>query len=47
MSGFRAMRRTAIENHCRLAAETVNVKFARAFPRHLVSVVLTVNSGYE
>jgi len=37
--------RTAIENHCRLAGETINLRFAQALP--LVSIVLTVNSGYE
>jgi hypothetical protein len=41
--------RTAIENHCRLGLETMRPMF-----RHVpmqgargVSVVLTVNSGYE
>jgi hypothetical protein len=39
--------RTAIENHCRLALETVRPIFARELARSMVSVVLTVNSGYE
>ena len=37
--------RTAIANHCRLAGECVNPRFAYALPLH--SIVLTVNSGYE
>lgn len=40
-----SQQRTAIENHCRLAAETINLRFASA--NALYSVVLTVNSGYE
>lgn len=37
---------TAIRHHCRLAGETVHARFAYiAAP--MVSVVLTVNSGYE
>jgi hypothetical protein len=38
--------RTALEHHCRLAAETLHPDFARTLPGAL-SVVLTVNSGYE
>ena len=38
--------KTAIENHCRLACECVNFRFARLLPCG-VSIVLTVNSGYE
>lgn len=38
--------RIAVENHCRLAAETMQPKFSRILPIG-VSVVLTVNSGYE
>lgn len=35
----------AIRNHCRLAGETIHPRFAHV--TGLVSVVLTVNSGYE
>ena len=38
--------RSAIENHCRLAGETMNPMFRRMDARGF-SVVLTVNSGYE
>jgi hypothetical protein len=37
--------KTAIEYHCRFAFETVQRRFA--FLDDKVSVVLTVNSGYE
>lgn len=37
---------TAIDRHCRLAVETMSPQFARMLPGGL-SVVLTVNSGYE
>lgn len=37
---------TAITWHCRLAVETMHPRFARRLPGGL-SVVLTVNSGYE
>ena len=37
--------RIALDHPCRLGGETVNPRFAQAFPLH--SVVLTVNSGYE
>lgn len=37
----------ALRYHCRLAAETMQRRFARALPRYGVSVVLSVNSGYE
>lgn len=36
----------ALTRHCRLSAETVNREFARMLGNGL-SVVLTVNSGYE
>jgi len=36
----------AIDNHCRLSIETMHPRFARRLPGGL-SVVLTVNSGYE
>lgn len=39
--------KTAIENHCRFAFETAQPKFARALDNLAVSVVLTVNSGWE
>lgn len=38
--------RTAIENHCRLSIETMHPRFSHTTP-HGMSVVLTVNSGYE
>jgi hypothetical protein len=38
--------RRAIENHCRLAGETLQPKFARLLPSG-ITIVLTVNSGYE
>jgi len=37
---------TAIAYHCRLSVETMHQRFARPLPAGL-SVVLTVNSGYE
>lgn len=36
----------ALEHHCRLACETMHPRFARLLPLGM-SVVLTVNSGYE
>lgn len=44
---FQAMRRVAIEYHCRLGGETVHERFCKGSMRDLISVVLTVNSGYE
>jgi hypothetical protein len=38
--------RTAIENHCRLSGETINPLF-RSVRRDGISIILTVNSGYE
>jgi hypothetical protein len=38
--------RVALEHHCRLSVETLHPDFARLLPGGL-SVVLTVNSGYE
>jgi hypothetical protein len=38
--------RTAIEQHCRLSIETARPEFSRMLIGGL-SVVLTVNSGYE
>lgn len=37
---------TALDNHCRLSIETMRPEFGRILPSGL-SVVLTVNSGYE
>jgi hypothetical protein len=36
---------TAMNHHCRLAAETVHPRFA--YKRGTHSIVLTINSGYE
>jgi hypothetical protein len=36
----------ALDYHCRLSVETMHPRFARPLPSGL-SVVLTVNSGYE
>jgi hypothetical protein len=38
--------RTALDRHCRLAVETMHPRFGWVLPNGL-SVVLTVNSGYE
>ena len=38
--------KTALEFHCRLAAECANPRFCRPLPGGY-SLVLTVNSGYE
>jgi len=38
--------RTALLHHCRLAAETINPRFAERLRRG-VTLVTTVNSGYE
>ncbi len=37
----------AIQNHCRFAFETAQARFSWVMEREKVSVVLTVNSGYE
>lgn len=37
---------TALDRHCRLSVETIHPRFGRQLPNGL-SVVLTVNSGYE
>lgn len=37
--------KSAIENHCRLAVETLHPRFHTV--RNGISVILTVNSGYE
>ena len=38
--------KTALENHCRLAVETLHPRF-RWLTSDGFSVILTVNSGYE
>lgn len=38
---------TAIQHHCRLAIETAHPRFAHWLDPGRVSLVLTVNSGYE
>jgi hypothetical protein len=38
--------RLALDFHCRLATETLHPRFAR-LRGDMVSVVVTVNSGYE
>lgn len=35
----------ALEQHCRLASETLHPRFRRVIP--IGSVIVTVNSGYE
>jgi hypothetical protein len=37
--------RIALDNHCRLACETINPRLRWAANHH--SIVLSVNSGYE
>jgi hypothetical protein len=37
----------ALKNHCRLAAETINPAFRYTIFNGSISIVLTVNSGYE
>lgn len=37
--------RVALAHPCRLAAETIHLRFGSVFP--MWTVVLTVNSGYE
>jgi hypothetical protein len=41
-----AARATALAHHCRLAGETVHPRF-RSYITPAISLVLTVNSGYE
>lgn len=36
----------AVDHHCRLACETMHPRFRR-LTRGIISVILTVNSGYE
>ncbi len=38
---------TALAHHCRLSIETMHPRFARLDQRAGMSLVLTVNSGYE
>lgn len=42
-----ARHQTAIDSHCRFAFETAQPQFAFLDEGGKVSVVLTVNSGYE
>ena len=37
--------RIALDNHCRLACETINPRFGARHHQH--TIVLSVNSGYE
>jgi hypothetical protein len=39
--------RIAIAQHCRLSIETMRDEFRHVLPGLGVSVILTVNSGYE
>ena len=39
--------RVALDRHCRLSIETMHPDFGRTLPQRMLSVVLTVNSGYE
>lgn len=38
---------TAITYHCRLSVETMHGRFARMLADRGLSVIVTVNSGYE
>ena len=38
---------TALDHHCRLAVETAHPRFGSLLHGGAVSLVLTVNSGYE
>jgi hypothetical protein len=38
---------TALDHHCRLAIECAHPRFARLVNGGLLSVIVTVNSGYE
>lgn len=38
---------TALVHHCRLAVETIHPRFRHVFSNSVISVILTVNSGYE
>lgn len=42
-----ARQKIAIENHCRFAFETGHPRFVFLVAGGKVSIVLTVNSGYE
>lgn len=46
VGGVNKHQQTALDWHCRLAVETMHPRFARRLSSGL-SVVLTVNSGYE
>jgi hypothetical protein len=39
--------RIALAQHCRLACETMHPQFGYRLRKRGVSIVLTVNSGYE
>jgi hypothetical protein len=38
---------TALEHHCRLAVETIHPRFRHIDVAQHLSVIVTVNSGYE
>ena len=42
-----AQQKLALDNHCRFAFETAQPRFALGLEKRHVSIVLTVNSGYE
>jgi len=42
-----AQQQCALRYHCRLGGETVNPRFAFINRREGLSVIVTVNSGYE
>ena len=42
-----SMQRTALENHCRLAFETMQQRFITVVAGGKATVLLTVNSGHE
>lgn len=42
-----AAQQRALQQHCRLAFETAHPKFGRVSEDGRVSIILTVNSGYE
>jgi hypothetical protein len=44
---FTPQQREAIEHHVRLASECVNPRFRTVNRRNGLSVIVTVNSGYE
>lgn len=48
-SKFQSMHNTTLANHCRFAFETAHPRFIKVaqHPDGKVSIILTVNSGYE